>query len=433
MNKTSIGAIAMMLALGSVLAACSKSGDSKTPPGTAATSAAPTSATKETAPAKPVEISFWYEPGGEAGKLFETMAKEFNDSQKAVIVKPVFVDPGNFTTKTTAALVAKNPPDTALVIHQHVPNFKQSLVPVEDMMKGDSSFQKDQFYESEWSMMTLDNKIYSLPYETTNLGIIYNKDMFTAAGVNAPKTWDELRDVARKLTNPDKKEFGMIFPVGSNDPFFFQPFIWQNGGDFMNKDRTDVTFDTPEVLGAIQLLADMIQKDKSIPLTPPENGFLSGKVGMTLSGPWEVPSFSKNAKFQWGALPLPKGKQNATNVGGTTLVMFKSTPEREKAAWTFLKYMSSKEAAIRLTTLGWLPIRKDAEASPEWKAKIAELPQLQVFMDQMQYGRLRPFGDHYDEIAQAFMDGLNAVFYGKMTPSEGMRTATEKSRAILKK
>ena len=66
----------------------------------------------------------------------------------------------------------------------------------------------------------VDGKIYHVPFQTTTIGLIYNKDLFKEAGIvdengeaKAPETWDEMREVAKKLTNTSKKQYGFAFPM----------------------------------------------------------------------------------------------------------------------------------------------------------------------------------------------------------------------------
>ena len=66
----------------------------------------------------------------------------------------------------------------------------------------------------------LDDKVYRLPQNATTQGLVYNKDMFKQAGIvdengeaKPPETLDELREDAKKLTNTEKMEYGIILPM----------------------------------------------------------------------------------------------------------------------------------------------------------------------------------------------------------------------------
>ena len=68
---------------------------------------------------------------------------------------------------------------------------------------------------------TYKGKTYKLPFSATLHGLLYNKDMFKAAGLvdengepTPPKTFAELREYANILTDESKQEYGLVVPIG---------------------------------------------------------------------------------------------------------------------------------------------------------------------------------------------------------------------------
>jgi len=64
------------------------------------------------------------------------------------------------------------------------------------------------------------NEAYTVSLSVLTFGLVYNKDMFKAAGIvdengeaTPPKTWDELREYAKKLTDKSKRQYGIILPL----------------------------------------------------------------------------------------------------------------------------------------------------------------------------------------------------------------------------
>lgn len=102
---------------------------------------------------------------------------------------------------------------------------KSSVVAIEELPGGAKFLEKykGSLYEN---VNTYRGKTYSVPIFVTTQGLLYNKDMFIAAGIvdengepTPPETLEELREYAKRLTNPEKRQFGIIFPMGWHDWF----------------------------------------------------------------------------------------------------------------------------------------------------------------------------------------------------------------------
>ena len=93
------------------------------------------------------------------------------------------------------------------------------VISIEELPGGEEFLKK---YEGKLmeNLNTYNGKTYTVPVSAVTQGLLYNKDMFKKAGLvdengeaKPPKTWEELREYAKKLTNPQNKEYGIIFPV----------------------------------------------------------------------------------------------------------------------------------------------------------------------------------------------------------------------------
>ena len=89
------------------------------------------------------------------------------------------------------------------------------------------------------SSVTYEGGIYGIPRGANTIALYYNADMFKAAGLdpdNPPKTWDELYEAAKELTDPSKNVYGLAFSaVGTEEGTFqFLPWLQMTGGDYDN-------------------------------------------------------------------------------------------------------------------------------------------------------------------------------------------------------
>ena len=90
-----------------------------------------------------------------------------------------------------------------------------------------------------------------------------------------------------------------------------------------------------------------------------------------------IPWVQQGATFAWGTAPVPAGVAAASTVAGQDLVIFaRATPEQQKAAWAFLKWLLSPEVNARFSVgTGYLPVRRSALDLPVLKEHVATAPE----------------------------------------------------------
>ena len=84
----------------------------------------------------------------------------------------------------------------------------------------------------------LQAQLESLPVSTNNIALFFNKDLFQKAGLNPnkpPTTWDQLRVDAKKIASLGNgiQGFEIYTQPGEGLTWQLQPYIWQEGGDFL--------------------------------------------------------------------------------------------------------------------------------------------------------------------------------------------------------
>jgi multiple sugar transport system substrate-binding protein len=140
---------------------------------------------------------------------------------------------------------------------------------------------------------TYDGKLYSVPFMVHNLVLYYRTDLFKAAGIAAPpKTWDEYRADAKKLTDPATGVYGTIIP-GAQDVEVstrLESYIQQAGGDIVDS-KGKPTLDSAAAKKALEMMTAVQNEDKSSPaglhdLTDIQGQFLAGKVAMAFVWPY---------------------------------------------------------------------------------------------------------------------------------------------------
>jgi multiple sugar transport system substrate-binding protein len=170
--------------------------------------------------------------------------------------------------------------------------------------------------------------------------------------------------------------------------------VWGRGGDVLSPDRKKATFNGPEGVAALTFDVNNI-KSKAAYVSKGfdwQNDFGAKKVAMspptTIAGD---PFIAKavNDAFEIGMAPVPTlpGKPLRSLFSGTNLAIMKSTPEKQQAAWDFVKWLTEpKQSAFWTVQTTYLPVRKSALNEPSMKDFIARTPRFKVALDMIPSG-----------------------------------------------
>jgi len=220
-----------------------------------------------------------------------------------------------------------------------------------------------------------------------------------------------------------------------------QALIESNGGQILAKKdgRTMAGFDTPEASAAYQVLADMVKSGDGLHATNEEGfqAFLSGKLGMVCTTIGKRDNFEKSAKFTVMATQFPsfEGKTRKLPAGGNLLMIFSQDPDKQKAAWRFVKYLESPEAlALWSKGTGYLPPRKGVTEDPKGLKDFAEQNKnMQVAMSQMpEVVKWASFpGANGLQAEQALIDVRDIILSGKQSAADALKQAAAKINSML--
>ncbi len=401
---------------------------------------------------KVIHLTLWQGVNPPSNRdVLQKLVDKFNQTHSDIQVESLYVgQPDQQMPKILAAVVGNAPPD---MLWYNPPIGGQlveldALVPLDDMLA--NSPVKADIDPALFESMEYNGKLWSIPFGTNNVGIFYRPSLFKGAGITeTPKTWEELRQVAKKLTrdtNGDNKidQHGIFLPLGKGEfaVFVWLPFMWSGGGDLVNGDtQTAAAVDLTKNKGAIaalQLWRNLIT-DGSAVLSGPERGyetdnFIAGKVAMQITGPWTLAYVKDNVpNGDFGVFSIPVGDHPATGIGGENLFLFKTTPERQQAAFKFAEYVLSEEFQTEWALgTGYLPVNLKSRQSEKYQEFLREQPALKVFLEQAQYGRTRPIFPGYNRISENIGRALEAVLLGKSSPQEALQASQQRLDLIFK-
>jgi multiple sugar transport system substrate-binding protein len=224
--------------------------------------------------------------------------------------------------------------------------------------------------------------VWAIPWFTEARSVYYRKDVLEKAGVDPATAFKDL-DSFKATLQAIKDKVPGIQPFGAPGKKAFDlvhnvmPFVWDNGGAELSEDAKKSTINSPEAQTGVEFMGDLITAglyDKSQlerDGTQVENQFKGGKLAVWIGGPWVLGSISRTDDENWvdearnnvGVAPMPTGPGGKayTFVGGSDLMMFKST-EHPNEAWALMKFLSQDQTQKDYANLlGMFPARLDPQ------------------------------------------------------------------------
>jgi arabinogalactan oligomer/maltooligosaccharide transport system substrate-binding protein len=317
------------------------------------------------------ELTWWdtSDPQNE-GPAFKELITKFNETYPKVKINYQSVPFGETQNKfKTAAQAKAGAPDILRAEVAWVPEFA-SLGYLYSLDGSELLADEADYFATPMSSNKFNGKTYGVPQVTDSLALLYNKKIFTDAGIAAaPKTWAEVKTAAATIKQKTGKD-GLFINAGG---YFLLPFIYGEGGDLVDASAKKIVVNSTQNVTGVATAQDLVKSGAAV--KPPANDsygtmmtlFKEQKVAMIINGPWEVnnvrqaPTFGGIENLGIAAVPAGSAKAGAP-VGGHNYVIWSGMPqEKVAAAIAFVKFMSSAESqAFLAEKLGLLPTRKSA-------------------------------------------------------------------------
>jgi sn-glycerol 3-phosphate transport system substrate-binding protein len=400
-----------------------------------------------------IELFFPVPVDGQLAKDMATLIKEFNDAHPTIKATPVYT--GNYDEtliKTRASMKAGKPPAAVImsanfILDLQIENEVQRL---DDLIKADKSTNERfmaQFFPALSPNAVINRNVYAVPFHNSTPLLYVNAEHFKEAGLDPnklPETWEELAEVAKKLTKRDGDKvtrWGLMIP--SNYDYLgwiMSALTMSNGGRYYNEEfGGEVYYDTPSMLGSLTFWSDLISKHKVHPSGEQKGpavstSFLAGQASMMLLSTGSLTHIRSNAKFPYTVGFVPRNVRNAVPIGGASLIVPTGVDDTKKqAAWTLIKWMTSAEKSgwwSRAT--GYFAPNMGAYDLAEMKSFLDKAPDAAVAVQQLNFAK--PWFATYKTVPvrKALEDEVQAVLSGKKTPKEALVAAQKSADEILK-
>ncbi|WMS45281.1 ABC transporter substrate-binding protein (plasmid) [Acuticoccus sp. MNP-M23] len=375
--------------------------------------------------------------GGPLTAVIDGMIEGFETENPDVTVEAVYA--GNYDDTRVRALSAINSGDApqlsvlfSIDAYDLIEN--DLIVPFDEVATSDEDKAwLNSFYPALMKNGEIDGHTWGVPFQRSTIVMYYNKDMFTAAGLDPetpPTTWDELVEDAKALTTDDR--WGIMIPSTGYPYWMFQCFAIQNGKELMSADGTATYFDDPAVVEALEFWRSLMTDAKVMPEGTTEWGtlrqaFLEGQTAMMWHTTGNLTAVKDAANFDFGVAMLPAKVQPGSPTGGGNFYLFKGSSDEEQAAsLALIKYMTAPERAAEWSTAtGYVGISPAAYETDTLKNYVADFPQALVARDQLEVA-IPEFSTY--ETARV-RESLNNAIQATLTGSKSAEDALTEAQA----
>ncbi len=384
-------------------------------------------------------VTYWYQHSQARETALKAMIARFNSTnQWGITVKGEYAGGySDIANKMTAAIAGGSPPDLVVAYQNNAASYElaDALVDLNPYVS-DATFGLSKAELSDFFPSILDqdlnrqfgNKRLGWPPNRAIDVLYYNADWLKALGIaGPPKTWEEFYADVKAATDPAAGRYGCAISLDASNVF---AQVISRGGDFQAKGSAGYSLDSPQMRDSFTLFAKIFKEGYGKKIgeqfgdqTDFANRMVLFTVGSTSGIPFYDAAVKKGAggPFAWSVAPMPgagAGSKGALNIYGASVSIVKSTPERQLAAWVFLRWMSeSAQQAEWAKVSNYFPVRKSAAAG--LADYFAAHPQFAAAWKALQTSdqKAEPSFLGYEQVRDAISSAYNAVLDGAQVDS----------------
>jgi len=367
---------------------------------------------------------------GAEGEKLPTLAKEFEAANPGAKVNITAIPWDAAHDKFTTAITAGTTPDAAMVGTTWMGEFAglDALDPTP------GNIDRGVFFPGAQKTTEVGGTSYGIPWYVETRVLYYRTDLAKKAGyTQAPKDWAGLKAMASAMQAKAGAKWGIGLQAGGTGSWqSVMPFAWSNGAS-ITKDNA-YAFDSPQMVEALKYYQSFFTDgvaDKAAPAAPTtEPDFVSGKVPMFVSGPWEMSAVEKiggpGFTDKYAVAPIPAKQTSSSFVGGSDFVVFKSSKQRD-TAWKFVQFLSDPK-----TQASWYQQSTDLPSvQSAWKdPALASNAKLATFGTQLKTAIAPPSYPTWEQVAAQLDSEVEKVTKTGADPDSALKAVQQQATSI---
>lgn len=402
-------------------------------------------------PSGPVEITFMHVFGGARGEAISQVVDAFNASQNEIIVRHEMAPGwyGGLLERLQTLAVANQLPEVAIMGLSESNYMRQGL----NIVSAQRFIDAEGYSLDDFIPQMLDlgrdqstGEQFALPYAISTPLIYVNKDLLREAGLDPeaqPSSWAELREWAKTANEHHQNAAGIAFQLDF-DTWQFQQLLESFGGQMADAGSRQVLFNQEPGRRIMDMWLGMMHEDQSylnISGSEAADNFINGSLAIIVATTGNLTRFASDSRFDLGILLLPEfddtQRRNPRRIpaGGSNIFVMPSTPEKEAAAWEFIKFAVSPESTkIIVEQMGYMSARESLlDPHGLLAGYVAANPQALRSYDQISdlVGWYNWPGTSGARITQNMLDNINAAFNREKSGQQALDDAAAEARRIL--
>jgi len=403
---------------------------------------APSCSSKEEAEKK--NLTLWTSGDSKTLAAIKQTCIDFEKLHPSIKVNVEFIAGKSRTQKYLISMQAGKSGDVVMFHWAQVSVFapKKCIMDLKPFIRRDNYDLGDYFPQGLMAYQ-YDGGQYCLPVNGSTLVLYYNKNLFDQARLDYPDdkwNFDDFLHAAQKLTLLKDKDGRQV--VGCL-PYDISSWLWSMGGEYADDGLSRISFNDPRTVEAVRVFWNLRHKwnisVKNLNLAGSDSTSLDvferGNVGMSVSGPWSLPSYSGIKDFTWDIAPFPAGKKGRqTRYAGMGYGIWAKTKYPDEA-WELLKFLQSREEQEkRATGFTDIPSRKSV-AYGVWADQKAAF-NVKTLLESISGGgdnvvRVFPKNELWPNISRYFNESMDLAMLDQISVDEGLNRAQRKADNFL--
>ncbi len=383
------------------------------------------------------------------GRCYRESVDNFNEKYNGKYFADIEFIPrndsgGGYSDKINASVMSGDLPDVLTVDGPNIAAYAangiiQPLAELEEDEKGE-------YLQSIIEQGTYNNQLYALGAMESSVGLYYNKDILKEAGIEVPDaghpwTRTEFLDILEKLKPVMEEKNGyaldMTFPTGEATIYYYAPFFWADGGDFVDETGlvAEGIFNSEKNAGTVGYFKTLLDKGY-MSKVPIDHLFESGRAAFKFDGAWEVNTiYNSYPDINLGVAPYVTGDswsgERYTPTGSWAYAASSKTDNIEGAT-ELVKWMSGVESGLLL----W----EKAKNFPSTYKAFEAIDTFQtdenysmLYKQLSDYGHPRPKTPVYPQVSTSFQQVLENCVLSGAEPEAELGKSIERINAKLKR
>ena len=324
----------------------------------------------------PITLTVWHAQTGVAETTLNSLFADFHQAYPTITVSAqTRTSEGDLLRQGIAGMAMNQLPDVMIASQRTIVEFAQKEVLVSlDPLASDPALGFSDQARADFlpglidaaRFPSLKNQLFAFPFDAHAVVLYSNSDALKSAKLAIPKSWDDFAQAARATTRGDTRGWVM-----TPDAMMFYAMVFSRGGNIVNDTQTQVQFNDNSGIQSLQLIATLTKGDAAYlasSSTRASADFAQGKAVFVFGTDEDLAIIAdamnaNKSTFQWGMANIPQSDSAnpITAVFGANIAIFKSTSERQRAAWLLTRLLAAPEQTARWarTTMA-MPVRTSA-------------------------------------------------------------------------